>query len=550
MRYAGHRREGSLLVSCSRFSLIRLLFAATILGSTILSSAGASAAGKVTEPDWVSKPDGDQIADAYPPMAVDLDIEGRVVVACQTTAEGILKNCKVHSETPKALGFGEAGLALTSYFRVSPRTIDGRGVAGGEVRIPINFKAPPAEPALVLGPPTSPRAMELATQLVSALKVAEQHNKQPIVPPEQYRRWTRIGVSPAALHDGLAALEAANLAAVTERQQAEAKLFAAEFSTEELSARLTYIRSDAGKAELLRSFDYAALTAAANWVIFRQGIVFGRQIYCETHSCQGPPLVSTAIEPPADILTPDWIEKPSRFQLQQLTPIIGKILSMPGDVRLRCKVSQMGILKDCTIKSEHPAGLGFGAAAGLIAELYRSQPVPVSAVPMPSVDLSIHFPEFPITPPPIPDQPALDKEVAPAQLELSMRVLAAAKFDTEIEQQFQESIKSFDDLKIPVVDAGVRSQIRTALQQGQTRSLAAYKNIIAQNMARLYTETELTGMLGWHQSPAAATLRKKRQKIEAGEVAIYRSIYVEAGRRAGINYCVRHGCSANMARRH
>jgi protein TonB len=46
----------------------------------------------------------------------------------------------VTSETPSRAGFGDAALKLSAYFRMTPRTIDGEPVDGGQTRIWIAFR--------------------------------------------------------------------------------------------------------------------------------------------------------------------------------------------------------------------------------------------------------------------------------------------------------------------------------------------------------------------------------------------------------------------------
>lgn len=91
----------------------------------------------VTHPDWVKKPNSDDMARSWPANAGPSG--GRATVTCVVTNRGPMEECEISSEEPSGQGFGAAAVAMTSTFLMRPMTIDGQPVGGASVSVPIKF---------------------------------------------------------------------------------------------------------------------------------------------------------------------------------------------------------------------------------------------------------------------------------------------------------------------------------------------------------------------------------------------------------------------------
>jgi len=103
------------------------------------ASVSAAPAPELREVTWVATPTGQDIANVYPPTAVQAGKSGAVLLECKVATQGSLEKCAVQIEDPVGLEFGMAALELAPLFKMSANAPDGSATAGRTIRIPIMF---------------------------------------------------------------------------------------------------------------------------------------------------------------------------------------------------------------------------------------------------------------------------------------------------------------------------------------------------------------------------------------------------------------------------
>lgn len=93
----------------------------------------------IGKPDWAKLPSGEDLK--WPDAALKAGKpDGRAVLTCKVADGGLMQDCKVASETPGGLGYGQAALALSSKFVLNTWSDEGLPVIGGQVNIPVRYR--------------------------------------------------------------------------------------------------------------------------------------------------------------------------------------------------------------------------------------------------------------------------------------------------------------------------------------------------------------------------------------------------------------------------
>lgn len=89
---------------------------------------------------------------------------------------------------------------------------------------------------------------------------------------------------------------------------------------------------------------------------------------------------------------PDWLRKPSSNDLMTVWPRAAYAAGIDGRATIICLVNTQGALFDCVVRSEQPAGMGFGAAAIALTPQFMMRPASLKGQPVVSmVSIPLNF---------------------------------------------------------------------------------------------------------------------------------------------------------------
>lgn len=272
---------------------MRTLSCILAVGLLLVAQSGAAAEHVVISPDWLEKPNADEVAEAFPKIALMLGLEGRASISCDVSAKGVLEHCVVVSESPAGLGFGSATAALAKTFKMKPKTVDGVPVNGGTVRIPMAYKLPPRPKpdtstvigADVFGAPSA-LALQLARQMVDAQGFGSETQVQMELSLLDLGEASTPGVDAATRQDAVVALRAAYAADMEAMKGDVVHAYATTFTEAELEDMATFFSSPGGQALKLRGPSVGAAMIRLGPKHSELVLATARKAFCEKHPCE------------------------------------------------------------------------------------------------------------------------------------------------------------------------------------------------------------------------------------------------------------------------
>lgn len=303
---------------------------ALVLAAAVLIPAAV--VGETVVPGWVRKPTSDDLDAAWPAGAKARGVSGKASLICEVNTLGGLEKCSVASEIPAGEGFGAAALMLAPSFQMTPRMQDGKPVRG-RVRIPIVFTNQGS------GGGDVGRKVTLMTN--PSWKTAPGF-------ADMAQAWPARAAGVQTAHVSMRC-----------RLTDAGALRDCEVLTE--NPRAAGFGAAARKVSALFSVDVTLLppTKQDRYVNFALRFV----------NPDSEPAKGRAIGQPR------WVRGPDPKKVLDIFPDAAvKAGVTSGTGVADCVVQADGGLKDCKVAREEPAGLGFGEAAVVVAQVMQMTP--------------------------------------------------------------------------------------------------------------------------------------------------------------------------------
>ena len=211
-----------------------------------------------------------------------------------------------------------------------------------------------------------------------------------------------------------------------------------------------------------------------------------------------------------DIVNPTWASIPDGEAMAEVYPEFASMISLEGDVTLRCMVAPDGTLSLCRVNVAVPEAVGFEAAALQLSSQFRANPREVDGEAAKSrVQFTIRFRMEPEEAPPPWTGPVPSPEHGAAA-----RKMFEAMMGPEADAAIREELESLD----LNVDSDREGRVRAMLREVEAEYGAEEKQAAALAMARLLTPEQLADIeagRGWPARPTDEALASAGDVVHA-----------------------------------
>ena len=247
------------------------------------------------------------------------------------------------------------------------------------------------------------------------------------------------------------------------------------------------------------------------------------------------------------ISNPDWIQTPNGDDFANFYPKLASALGIGGRAVAHCSVSALGLLENCSIVSETPLGMGFGAATLAMMSRFHMRPRTVDGAPVSggTINIPIRF-----QPPEI-DTPPTDFDDGTTAAQPTARALDLARqlVDAQHLGDLAHDMAEANDTEVRALAADAPASDATqaavdAFTQAEAAEGQALIDWYVTRYARNFSEAQMAEMVKFFAGPAGqAWIAESHQASrDSQRIGMARSAKVQA--EAKRLFCQKIACYA------